>query len=111
LAVYCHPVFKWECKGKGRFIITKIFSDLFSVIWSDCQILCEELSCFFKTDGKNTTSHYSSQFLFQLLFTQRQHCYELVPFYAIHLFQKSAAKIRRDFMLPNLFETKTVKHM
>ena len=77
LAVYCHPVFKWECKGKGLLVITKIFPDLFSDFWSDHRTVLWRTILLFETDGKNTMSNYSSQFLFQFLFTQLQHCYEL----------------------------------
>jgi hypothetical protein len=51
LPFYQHPVFDWECKGKGFFISTKFFfkflgnfSELFGLI---INLFSEELTRFF----------------------------------------------------------------
>lgn len=70
LALLRHPFFERECKGKGRFIPSQIFSMLFEKNQRKNQnVTVKNLPLFFETDCKNKTLPNFNKFYFCFLFT------------------------------------------
>ena len=68
------PLFFKECKGKGRFITTKIFYELFQSFWNDFQIVLWRTKLIFLSGSKNTLYHFPHKF-FKLLFLHICHTF------------------------------------
>lgn len=109
LPFYQHPVFDWECKGKGFFISTKFFFIFFEktseAFGLKINLFSEELTRFFGSGRQRYGFVYYQQILL-LIFLQN-----FLPFILQNLqrttrFFKRVAKIRAPCLLTNDFHQK-----
>ncbi len=98
-----HPVFERECKGKGRSITTKIFSEKFSEIlawFSNCFV--KNSIPFLKKGSKDTMRliHHKvfCHFLFNFSLLNRFTFFE-----ELTVFLKRVANIRVNPLLPKIY--------